>query len=458
MTDDLKQPKLPKLPIGEQSFRTLREDGYLYIDKTETVLRLIQEGRSYFLGRPRRMGKSVLVSLLQALFEGRRELFEGLAIAKSDYDFKPYPVIRLDLGMITTESLELFKLNLCEELNDIAIEHGVPKVQGVHPSRMLASLVKALAEKEQVVLLIDEYDRPILNTLSAADKAQIYSDFLKDFYATVKALQPYLRFTFITGVSRFAKTSIFSGMNHLKDLSLQEKYTTLLGITEEEITRELLPAVRQIAEKRQQTEKDIRELMRLWYNGYRFAGERTAPSVYNPHSLFSFLDEGKFVNYWFSTGTPSFILDLIRKEQYPVVDFETGERVFDSVLRESFEIDRIDLIALLYQTGYLTIADYDDSTSEYTLRFPNEEVRRSFFTCLSELFFGASSTQSRIRMKEIARGLRDGDVEPFVKACNLMLGQLSHHLQRREEAYYHTLEALAKFNADLGLFFLWKCS
>jgi len=389
MTDDLKQPKLPKLPIGMQSFQALRERNYLYVDKTALVLRLIEEGECYFLGRPRRMGKSVLLSLLQALFEGRRELFEGLAIAKSDYDFTPYPVIRLDFGMITTESLELFKLNLCEELNDIAIEHGLPKVQGVHPSRMLASLVKALAEKEQVVLLIDEYDRPILNTLSAADKAQIYSDFLKDFYATVKALQPYLRFTFITGVSRFAKTSIFSGMNHLNDLSLDEDYAGLLGVTEEEITGALRPYVKLIAEKQQKAEEEIRELMRLWYNGYRFAGERTAPSVYNPHSLFSFLQKGQFVNYWFSTGTPSFILDLIRKEQYPVVDFEAGERVFDSVLRESFEIDRIDLIALLYQTGYLTIADYDDSTSEYTLRFPNEEVRRSFFHCLSALFCGA---------------------------------------------------------------------
>jgi len=439
MDNCLTPPKLPKLPLGQHTFRKLRERGFLYIDKTDLVLQLIEEGDGYFLNRPRRMGKSLLISVLEALFEGRRELFEGLAIADSDYDFKPYPVIRLDFGSIAMQPLELYKSDLCDELRRIAAEHGLPDIKGTIPSRLLINLVTTLAEKEQVVLLIDEYDQPIQHNLETPEQTRPYLDFLKSFYTVVKSLQPYLRFTFVTGVSRFSKTTIFSGMNHLKDLSLRAAYAALLGITEEEITQELLPWVRRIAASQQQSEAEIRELMRCWYNGYRFAGEPTAASVYNPHSLFSFLEEGKLVNYWFSTGTPSFILDLIRQEQYPVVDFEAGVTVFDSELRDSFDADHIDLITLLYQTGYLTISHYDATSDEYTLHFPNEEVRRSFFKCLSPLFFGTSSTQSRITMKDIAHGLRTGDVNPIIAACNLMLGQLSHHLQRRDEAYYHSL-------------------
>ncbi len=375
-------PRLPKLPIGEQSFRTIREDSYLYIDKTALVLQLIQEGRSYFLSRPRRMGKSLLVSLLKELFEGHRELFEGLSIAESGYDFQPYPVIRLDFGLIAARSFELFMSGLCRELRRIASAAGLGELRETTPDEMFAHIVQTLAEKAPVVLLIDEYDMPLLGKLEDPETAQPYIDFLKDFYAAVKALQPYLRFTFITGVSRFSRTSMFSGMNHLKDLSLQIRYAALLGVTEDEITRELLPAVRHIAEKQQKSEEEVRDLMRRWYNGYRFSAEPTAPSVYNPHSPFSFLEEGVLDNYWFETGTPSFAINLIRRETFPVEDIEKGLQVPSSILKESVQCGHISMTALLFQTGYLTIRSYDPDSREYTLHFPNEEVRYSFFQCL----------------------------------------------------------------------------
>jgi len=430
---------LPKLPIGQQSFANLRERDLLYIDKTDLVLQLIKNGENYFLGRPRRMGKSLLVSLLQELFEGRRELFEGLAIAQAGYDFKPYPVIRLDFGLVTAESMKLLKSSLCDELRRLAAQHGIDKVHGTVPSRILVNLVTTLAAKEQVVLLIDEYDRPLTSNLDSPEQAKPYLDFLRDFYTTVKALQPYLRFTFITGVSRFARTSLFSGMNHLEDLSVQSEYAALLGVTEEEISRDLLPYVTRIAQARLISEEETRRLMRCWYNGYRFSDASNVPSVYNPHSLFSFLKGGRLINYWFSTGTPSFAIDLIRKQLYPVADFETGVKATDAVLTENFQLNQIDLRALLFQTGYLTISHYDQNTSQYTLKFPNEEVRRSFFESLMVLLLNDASGQAKLRMEDIITGLHAADVVPIIEAVNLLLGQISHHLQRREEAYYHSL-------------------
>ncbi len=425
---------LPELPIGQQSFANLRKRGLRYIDKTDLVLQLIKSGESYFLGRPRRMGKSLLVSLLQALFEGRRELFEGLAIAKAGYDFKPYPVIRLDFGGIDTRSPHSFESGLCKELKYIAVKHGLSALEGDSPIEMLLALVRAIAEQEQVVLLIDEYDRPILDNLNSQEKVQPYLDLLKNFYAAVKMLQPYLRFTFITGVSRFARTNIFSGMNHLEDISLLKDYAALLGVTEEEINRELLAYVRKIAEEQQQTEDEVRALMRRWYNGYRFSRQSTAQSVYNPYSLFSFLKQGECTNYWFSTGTPSFAIELIRKQLYPVADFETGVKATDAVLTQNFQLNQIDLRALLFQTGYLTISHYDQNTSQYTLKFPNEEVRRSFFESLMVLLLNDASGQAKLRMEDIITGLHAADVVPIIEAVNLLLGQISHHLQRREEA------------------------
>jgi len=436
VNDDL---RLPVLPIGQQSFRDLRENGYLYLDKTDLVLRLVQEGTSYFLARPRRMGKSLLVSLLQELFEGRQELFHGLAIAESDYDFKPFPVVRLDFGSIDTRSIDSFESDLCEELRSIAAKKGLGEIQGTNPSRILVNLIRTIAESERVALLIDEYDSPILKNIAIPEKAERYLDLLGEFYTTVKSLQPYLRFTFVTGVCRATTTTTFSGMNHLKDLSLRKDCATLLGVTEEEITHELLPFVKNIAEQRQTTEDAVRDLMRRWYNGYRFSGEPGALSVYNPHSLFCYLEEGMLENHWFETGTPSFAIDLIRQRKYPITNFETGVKVSRSVLKENFQLGSIDLVALLFQTGYLTIDHYDKSSRKYTLRFPNEEVRNSFFQCLLEVFFNATSAEAQQRIQEIEEGLRAGDVEPIVESCNLLLGRLSHHIQKKEEAFYHAL-------------------
>lgn len=230
-----------KIPIGQQNFVALRERGFLYIDKTDLILRMIEYGDSYFLSRPRRMGKSLLVSTLRALFEGRRELFEGLAIANAGYDFRPYHVIHLNFGSFDPRSPSGFEEELCETLRDIADAHGCKISMGTALTRTLVALVETLAKTAPVVILIDEYDLPVLRNLTSPGGAQPFIDVLSIFFTAVKSLYPYLRFTFITGVSRFSKTTIFSGMNHLRDLSLMQEYATLLGITEGEIKQHLLP-------------------------------------------------------------------------------------------------------------------------------------------------------------------------------------------------------------------------
>lgn len=428
-----------KFPIGEQDFSWIRQQGFIYIDKTSLIYDLINEGTGYFLSRPRRMGKSLLLSLFKALFSGERHLFEGLAIAKTDYVFTRYPIVALDFSRLTTTSAEALIATLNNQLQRIADQHHLGLIHREQPNSMLEELVYRLSEgQKRVVILIDEYDKPLVDHLSDLPLALSYREILNNFFAMTKSLYEHIRFLFVTGVSKFAKTSLFSGMNHLNDLSLQHRYAALLGITEQEIDENLSFAVEKIAEQRGETAAETRRLMRTWYNGYRFARLPTSEKVYNPLSLISFLKEGELTNYWFSTGTPTFALDMIQKTQYPIIDFEMGIKA-GSEIETSHDLQRLDLIVLLYQTGYLTIADYSETSQIYVLHFPNEEVRHSFFTHLLHLFLAIEPAQARPYLERIRQALNEANFAFFVEVCNSLLARIPYPIHIAKEAYYHSL-------------------
>lgn len=427
-----------KLPIGTQDFPRLRSEGYVYIDKTRIVYDLLQGGNSYFLSRPRRMGKSLLLSLLEALFQGRRELFEGLEIEKTNYAFESYPVISLDFSRLSSSSPTALTSTLNDHLQCVAEDYQLGEIRQEEASQTLFQLVKLLSREKRVVLLIDEYDQPLIDHLGNKTLIAPHRAILNSFFSMIKSLGPHLQFVLVTGVSKFAKTSLFSGMNHLRDLSLHRNCATLLGITQHELDEQLGWALERVATMRGEAIDQTRDLMRKWYNGYLFSRSSAALRVYNPLSVMLFLEEGEIANYWFSTATPTFAMELIKRERYPVIAFETGV-VAGSEIETSHEIDKIDVTVLLYQTGYLTIKAYDELTQSYLLQFPNEEVRRSFFDHLLHLFLDLPSSRSRPYLFQIEQALKEGNLASFVEEFNSLLTQIPHAIQMAREAYYHSL-------------------
>ena len=426
-----------KLPIGIQDFETVISDGYAYIDKTKGIFQLIDQGKSYFLSRPRRFGKSLLISTLAAFFSGKRHLFKNLWIDSIEYEWEQYPIIRLDMSGINNQTPELFERSLIRTLIDIAAEHNLTLI-GETSSDYLSSLIDRLAVNQKVVVLIDEYDKPIIDQLDDINIAKKNSDILRRFYTILKVQDAKLKFLFLTGVTKFSKVSLFSGLNNLDDISLRDDTASLLGLTEEEISEYFSKDLESIAKKRGESIEQVYGKLKEWYNGYRFGKSSESEKVYNPLSIMQFLKTGRIDNYWFSTATPTFALKMIREKEFPVADFESSIIVGRSI-DESYEIDKIDLATLLYQTGYLTISDYDESAQRYFLKFPNEEVRRSFLDHLLQEFTSLSSSQSEPLLYQIEKALKVEDFDRFFHEFNILLSSIPYAIQIPKEAYYHSL-------------------
>lgn len=369
-----------KLPIGIQDFEYLVTEGYTYVDKTDIIYQLITRGKPYFLARPRRFGKSLLVSTLHALFSGKRDLFKGLWIENSDWNWETSPIIRLDMSSIDSDTSKNFKLDLIRVLKEIAKENKVT-LTGVSPANYLENLIRKMSVKQKVVVLIDEYDKPILDNIDDLEVGKGIRKILRQFYTILKSEDRNLRFIFLTGVTKFTQVSLFSGMNNPEDLSFNPQCSTLLGFTETELDKYFAKDLEALEESR--------ELIRQWYNGYRFSSNSEMPSVYNPISMMNYMKSKRMANYWFGTGTPTFAYEMIRKQGYQIPDFQKGILVSDSI-EMNHDPKSIDLITLLYQSGYLTIKSYDKQTRRYLLDFPNIEVRRSFF---EHLFIYFSNVQ-----------------------------------------------------------------
>ncbi|HKK34256.1 MAG TPA: AAA family ATPase [Desulfomicrobiaceae bacterium] len=401
------------LPIGISTFSKVIREDYAYVDKTGYIRTLADKGKYYFLARPRRFGKSLFLSTLEEAFSGNRELFHGLSLEASWSWNTPFPVVSLSFGGSVVRSREELAANIGEILSEQAGFHGVALENETLNGRFRELLVKlSRRSSRRVVVLIDEYDKPILDNITNTREARRIRDELKNLYSVIKDSDAYVEFCFITGVSKFSKVSLFSGLNNLMDISLAPGYGAICGYTEQEL---------------ESTFGDLladtdRDLLRTWYNGYGFLGER----VYNPFDILLFLDSGRYGNYWFETGTPTFLIDLLRKNQFYMPDlehFETGEEILNS-----FEVEDIRPETLLFQSGYLTIdREFEEIPGfrSYTLRYPNLEVRTSLNTRLLNALSPEPAKTGGMR-RNLTRALLKRDMEKVHHTLHGLFASIPH--------------------------------
>ena len=424
------------LPVDVSSFRTIIEGNYVYVDKTKYIYDLYNKGeRFYFLSRPRRFGKTLLISTLQELFSGNKKLFKELWIETSDWQWKQHPVVHIDFSRIAHNTPERLEQSLCNNLDKIAKNYGF-KLEEELLEDKLVTLITTLSKKNGVVVLVDEYDYPILKHLDAPEKAYANREIIRNFYSTLKSLDEYLRAIFITGVSKFAKTSIFSGMNNLNDISTDAMTSQLLGYTRKELQEFFSEYFEKLAQSEQMTLTALQKKIQQWYNGYRFS-PLSEIRVYNPFSIGYVLKKEFFKNYWFESGTPSFLVTLLKKQAYELQDLKTLEFDIESI--GTFEIDDIPLFPLLFQTGYVTIASYDPQTKRFTLDYPNEEVRISFAKYLTTMLSYTRQSQTVTALSQMVRALNGNDVDQFCEALQSLFANIPYNLHIEQEKYFHSL-------------------
>ncbi|MBR2440439.1 MAG: ATP-binding protein [Lentisphaeria bacterium] len=414
------------------NFEDLIQGNFLYVDKTEYVWQLIRPAKEmYFLSRPRRFGKSLTVSTLKAVFEGKKELFKGLAVYDKPYDWKPYPVIHLDLNGFDFSSLAAVKSSLIRLMKETAVYHNVTLTE-TSPDNMFREIISTLSQQQNVVILLDEYDKPILNNIGKAESSDVLTC-MKSFYSVIKAFESKLRFAFITGVSKFCHVSLFSDLNNLTDISMDARYATMFGYTQEELEANFGDRISALA-----GEQDIvayKAKIKDWYNGYRF--EENAKTVYNPVSLAQFFESsGKFNNYWFSTGTPSFLMELTKQKEF---DFETAlKEPVPQVTFNAFEIDNIDPLTLLLQTGYVTIKGTEERFGQtwYYLDFPNTEVTTAFSAYILNSYAGKTQTEGVRFVAEFATSLLNNDLKKLRKTMEVFFAGIPYDVHKKQESNF----------------------
>ncbi len=433
--------RLPRLPVGIASFEVLREGGFVYVDKTEDIYRMVDEGIYYFLARPRRFGKSLLVSTLRCLFQGRRELFEGLWIAGAEWAWAEHPVVLLDFNQIARDTPQNLETGLDDLLRATAQAHDIELQGRVLESRFQEILVK-LAQRagQPVVVLVDEYDKPIIDHLGQGPEraaiARANRDILKRLFGVLKGgdVTPILRFVLLTGISRFSKVSVFSELNNLNDLSMHPRYATLLGYTQAEVERDFAPHLERFAEAQDVSHAALLEQLAQTYDGYRFT--KRAVTVYNPFSTLKALEMGDFGHYWFETGTPTFLIELLREQQYPLPQLEHFQAQI--YLFATYDLESLQPEALLFQTGYVTIKDVEGTL--YTFGYPNQEVKTAFVMHLLYAFAGQSKQRVDSLIVQLAQHLRREDFEAFFTTIQAIFAKIPYTLNtQRDEAYFHTL-------------------
>ena len=372
-----------KLPIGIQSFEKIRNGNYLYVDKTELVYRLAVSEIPYFLSRPRRFGKSLLISTLDAYFQGRKELFQGLAIEKLEHDWLTYPVLHLDLNARKYETEADLEAILNQYLEMWEAVYGDEMKLRAPEERFFYVIRRAWEQTgRQVVVLIDEYDKPLLQAINNEPLLDAYRRTMKAFYGVLKSTDRYLRFVFLTGVTKFAQVSVFSDLNQLNDISLDYNYATLCGITHKELAENFHPELEQLGQMQSLSLDETFETMVKQYDGYHFHPNREG--VFNPFSTLNALEKREFGDYWFQTGTPTLLVELLKKSEYDLRLLIDGVETQASAFTE-YRAEQNNPIPLIYQSGYLTIKEYDARFKLYKLEFPNEEVRYGFLNFITKV-------------------------------------------------------------------------
>jgi hypothetical protein len=432
---------MKKLPVDVHDFHHMITGDHVYVDKTQYIHKMATEGTYYFLSRPRRFGKTLLVSTLEHLFRGNKELFKGLWIENADWDWTPHPVLRIDMSEISNATPELLKAGLWLTLAKIAQDNGFQLSSKLLPESFKETIVEIHRQRdERIAVLIDEYDKPLINHLGKGEEeleiAKQNRDVLREFYGVLKGgnVGKALRFVFLTGISKFARVSIFSELNNLDDLSMQEPYSALLGYTDEELERYFEPYIRQLSKRLKAPLEETLQDIRTWYNGYRFSDLDL--KVYNPFSVTRLLKQCKFKNYWFDTATPAFLVNLIKEKKYPIPDIETLEIHEDSF--STYDLEQLRLEPLLLQTGYLTIRGYDGVL--YRLGYPNQEVKNSFLGHLYNTVVAIEDIGLREQYRRLHQYLAQEQFDHFVETANAILAAIPYeHIRDQDEHYYHTV-------------------
>jgi len=405
---------LRKLPIGIQDFEKLRKGNFVYVDKTQYVYQLAQLEVPCFLGRPRRFGKSLFLSTLKAYFEGEKELFKGLKIAELEKEWTKYPVIYLDFNKESYSDIRSLEVVIDDILQKYEQQYGVSFIAESLSVRF-ANVIEAAYKKTGigVVVLIDEYDKPLISSIDNLDLNTNMRTILKGFYGVLKAMDYALKFVFLTGVTKFSKVSVFSDLNHLVDISLNERFSGICGISEAELLENFEQEIRDLAERRAMSYNETIAKLKQLYDGYHFA--KVSADIYNPFSVLNTFGNLDFSHYWFATGTPTFLVKHLANTGFEIPILENDVAI-DANSLMNYQVENEDYVPLLYQSGYLTIKKYDNELDEYTLGFPNEEVKYGFLNELLQQFTPAYGTSSsKFSAKGFIKLLRVGDIESTMK-------------------------------------------
>ena len=420
-----------------QSFEAVRKADYLYVDKTKHLERLVTTNKYYFLSRPRRFGKSLFLSTLKAYFLGKKELFKGLYIETVEKDWTEYPVLYLDLNSGIYDSEERLLNNLNYHLSEWEEQYNI-QTKFVNPEDRLSNIIKTAVKQtgKQVVILVDEYDKPLLQTIDNEELHDKFKGILKGVYSVLKGCDKYIRFGMLTGVTKFSKISLFSDLNNLMDISLDENYTDICGITEEEIKTNFKEHLQAFAEKENTTKEDILSQLKAMYDGYHFS-KNTDVDIYNPFSLINSLTRREFENYWFQTGTPTFLIKLLQENDYDLKDLSEGNiTARDLTSKESMLSAPV---ALFYQSGYLTIKDYNKKSGAYKLGYPNKEVEESFLDFILPKYMHTNENASFSYVEKMYENLENGEIEDFLKTMKTFFASVPYDLIKDTENHYQTV-------------------
>ena len=422
-----------KYPIGIQQFEKLREEGWVYVDKTSHIHQLVSKGSYYFLSRPRRFGKSLLISTLKAYFEGRKDLFQGLAMEQLEQEWRVHPVLHLDLNIEKYASQE--SLDNILESNLVQWE----KLYGADPSERsfslrFAGIVRRAYEKtgERVVILVDEYDKPLLQSISNKALQDEYRATLKPFYGVLKTMDGCIRFALLTGVTKFGKVSVFSDLNNLNDISMDNRYTEICGISEKELHQYFNEDIQKMADKDGVTYEDMSERLRQNYDGYHFAPN--TGGMYNPFCILNVLSKQQFGSYWFETGTPTYLVELLQKNDYALAEMDNIIVGFETL--SGIDAADTDAIPVIFQSGYLTIKDFDSRFQSYTLGYPNKEVEMGFTKFLLPYYTASRSTRSAFEIQNFVREVESGDIDGFFTRLRSFFSDTTYEVIRMQELHY----------------------
>ena len=423
-------------PIGIQNFEKIRNDGYLYIDKTALMYQMVKTGSYYFLSRPRRFGKSLLISTMEAYFQGKKELFAGLAVERLEKDWIKYPILHLDLN--------IEKYDTPESLDNI-LEKSLTaweKLYGAEPSERsfslrFAGIIERACKQagQRVVILVDEYDKPMLQAIGNEKLQKQFRDTLKPFYGALKTMDGYIKFAFLTGVTKFGKVSVFSDLNNLDDISMRKDYVEICGVSDQELHENLDIELHEFAETQGLSYDKLCTKLKEYYDGYHFT--HNSIGIYNPFSLLNAFKYKEFGSYWFETGTPTYLVKLLKKHHYDLERMaheETDAQVLNSIDSES-----TNPISVIYQSGYLTIKGYDERFGIYRLGFPNREVEEGFIRFLLPFYANVNKVESPFEVQKFVREVETGDYDSFFHRLQSFFADTTYEVIREQELHYENV-------------------